>query len=217
MRLKDYYKILEVHPSSSQQDIKRAYRQKAIKYHPDKNEGNVVAEEHFKEVQEAYHTLSDPGRRSAYNQKRWLRHSVYREAPPEKITPAIIHKKSHKLRRYVSMLDSSRMNPQALSRYMHHLLSDSTIRILKDWGDDYSNHQIISELLKASTPLSFIEFEKLGEKLILIAGNDQATVENIRLLMKQRKQHGYWSRYQGLFVLVITLLICLFIYFISVD
>jgi molecular chaperone DnaJ len=215
MRLKDYYKILEVHPASTQQDIKRAYRQKAIQYHPDKNEGNLVAEEHFKEVQEAYHTLSDPGRRSAYNQKRWYRQSAYREAPAEKITPPIIHKKAYKLSHFVSRLDSSRMNRQALSQYMHHLLSDNTIRILKESGDDYSNVQIIHEMLKASAPLSFAQYEKVAEKLIKIAGNDQPLVENIRLSVKQRKQHGYWSRYQGLFVLVIALLICLFIFLIG--
>jgi curved DNA-binding protein CbpA len=173
----------------------------------------MVAEEHFKEVQEAYHTLSDPGRRSAYNQKRWYKQSAHREAPAEKVTPAIIHKKAYKLSHFVSTLDSSRMNQQALSRYMHHLLSESTIRLLKESGDDYSNIQIVHEMLKASAPLSFAEYEKLAGKLVMIAGNDQALVENIRLSVKQRKQYSYWSRYQGLFVLVIALLICLFIFF----
>lgn len=59
---KDYYKILGVNKNATSSEIKKAYRELAKKYHPDKNKGNIEAEEKFKEIQEAYDTLGDEKR-----------------------------------------------------------------------------------------------------------------------------------------------------------
>ena len=64
----DYYEVLGVNKSSSPEDIKKAYRKSALKHHPDKNKGDKGAETKFKEASEAYHVLSDKGRRSNYDQ-----------------------------------------------------------------------------------------------------------------------------------------------------
>lgn len=64
---KDYYKILGINKDASQDDIKRAYRKLAIKYHPDKNPGDKKAEERFKEAAEAYEVLSDENKRREYD------------------------------------------------------------------------------------------------------------------------------------------------------
>ncbi|GAB4375399.1 MAG: J domain-containing protein [Salibacteraceae bacterium] len=68
MEYKDYYKILGVSKSATQDEIKKAYRKLAVKYHPDKNQGNKNAEEKFKEISEAYEVLSDPEKRKFYDQ-----------------------------------------------------------------------------------------------------------------------------------------------------
>jgi molecular chaperone DnaJ len=68
MAKKDYYEILGVPRNASQEEIKRAFRHLARKYHPDVNPGNKEVEEKFKEINEAFEVLSDPEKRSAYDQ-----------------------------------------------------------------------------------------------------------------------------------------------------
>jgi curved DNA-binding protein len=68
MEYKDYYKILGVARSADEKEIKRAYRQLALKYHPDKNPDDPQAEDRFKEINEAYEVLGDPSKRAKYDQ-----------------------------------------------------------------------------------------------------------------------------------------------------
>ena len=65
--MEDLYGLLGVSKSATQEEIKKAYRKLAVKYHPDKNQGNPSAEEKFKKISEAYSVLSDENKRAEYD------------------------------------------------------------------------------------------------------------------------------------------------------
>ena len=81
MEYKDYYKTLGVGKSATADEIKKAYRKLARKHHPDVNPGDKKAEDRFKDINEAYEVLSDPGKRARYDQlgssyQEWQQHGA---------------------------------------------------------------------------------------------------------------------------------------------
>ena len=64
---RDYYEVLGVNRNATNDELKKAYRKLALKYHPDKNQGDKTAEQRFKEAANAYDVLSDPKKREMYD------------------------------------------------------------------------------------------------------------------------------------------------------
>jgi len=83
--VKDYYYFLGIPQNASAEDIKKAYRKLSLKYHPDKNENDVYFSDRFKEVREAYETLTDPQRKKIYDQNLGSQQRNVKSILPPKI------------------------------------------------------------------------------------------------------------------------------------
>lgn len=206
MQLKDYYKILQVEPIATPQEIKKSFRRLALKYHPDKNAGNHLSEAQFKEIQEAYEILSDPGQRKEYNYKRWHLRSIGASYTERPLTPAAILEESKALKLYIDSMSLFRIDFDAVSQHIRQLINSSSIAILLQFNDQKTNHEIIETLLKASHPLPVKYLVPITELLLQIS--DQ---ENIRLMVRhyvrQKKMHEKWDIYKWIVMIIITTLL----------
>src|ERR1700682_3267793 len=83
VKFRDYYEVLGVPRTASDDDVRKEYRKLARKYHPDVNPGDKAAEDKFKEINEAYQVLSDPGKRKRYDQlgENWKAGSDFTPPP----------------------------------------------------------------------------------------------------------------------------------------
>lgn len=212
MQLKDYYKILEVTPAATQEEIKRSFRKLALKYHPDKNGGSPLSDAVFKEIQEAWEVLSDPQQREEYNYKRWFNRSIGERFTQRALTPAAILDECQRLKNYVVTMNIFQVDYDALSFHIRQLLSDSNIGILHQFNDMQTNRAVSRTLLKAATPLPLSYLQPIALLLAKLAGPDESTLQVIHDAVRQRKRRDFWDKYKWVVVVVITALICWMMY-----
>lgn len=219
----DYYKLLGVLPNATTEEIKKAYRQLALKYHPDRNFGDKSSEAFFKKFTEAYTILSNPEERENYNydykknQQTTSNQSQHhkRTGPKQEtqITPQVIFAVFQETRKKLRWIDKSRINQAALYNSLNDILSTNTINFLLAWGDANTNKQIIDEVITCCKFLSYHYIEKLSPKLAKLAGSDNDTIRKIFLFNKQQKYWNYWTKYKG----VATIAAIILFFFITVN
>ena len=225
LKMKDYYKILEVSVTATLEDIKKSYRRLALKYHPDRNHGDKISESKFKEVAEAYEILSDAEERTKYdyeyNRNRQSKNTNSSQQgkkaenkTEESITPITFLSIFRGIRKKVEGLDKKRINQRNLFDSINELLTDTNINFLLNWDDIKTNRQIIEEVLVCCKPLgydrhpfqSFIYIERISPKLARLAGADNETIQNIYRFNKQRKLFSYWENYKGVAIVAVVIL-----------
>ena len=213
MHLKDHYKTLELVPSATMQEIKKAYRKLAQQYHPDKNHNDPYAEANFNEIREAYETLTNPVKKDHYLQQRWYNRATGNKNTAQVITPVNILKQALEFEKYTSTLDIFRMNKESIFEYLDKLLNEETISRLLQFGEPNVNKQIMLVLLK---PVRLLDSKKailITDKLLrLTAGNIESKIL-ISKAVSEVKQKQKWERYKWIVVLLITIGICLLIKF----
>lgn len=213
--MKDYYKILGVAPTATIDEIKKAYRQLALKYHPDRNLGDKNYESKFIEILQAYEILSDIEKRKtydfSYNKEKQNQSSntskqqKNNEQESEPITPQTFLSIFKDIRKKVEGIDKSRINQRNLFDSINDLLSETNIRFLLSWDDIDINRQIIDEILVCCKPLgydahpvqSIIFIEVIIPKLVKLAGTDNTTIQKIHQFYKKRKLNASWRRKKG--------------------
>ena len=213
MQLKDYYKILEIEPSATLTEIKKAYRRLAQQYHPDKNSNEQHALTYFAEIKEAYEVLTNPAKKDYYLQQRWYQQSLgKKEFQSQPVTPPIILKQFIELDKYVSRLDSFRMDKQGLYQYIDDLLSDETIEQLKKFKELDINSEIIALTIRTAGHLNLQQAKKIAEKMYTLGGKEPAINRRIDQFMQQFKKKSKWEKSKIYFILLVTIIISLLIY-----
>jgi len=208
---KDYYNILGVKPSASAEEIKRSYRRLALKFHPDKNPDDVLAEAFFKDITEAYSILSDTTKREDYHFKRFNTYNYSYDSVPA-ITPKSILKDAIGLKTLLEKTDPYRINRDALLLQVEQVLSESNIRLLSDEKDIAVNEALVDALLPVCKPLKYSVAENIAVKLRELANEDYKIENSIATFLKLQKKRDYWERYKTLVAIIITILLCAIIY-----
>lgn len=221
---KDYYKILEVSQFSKITDIKKSYRKLAMKYHPDKNPGDITAESKFKEIAEAYQVLSNSELKkkydAEYNNSQFGKtesstsqntdsnnyQSRTSQLSPEEYLQQIIS-----LRKQVISIGKNRINHFSLFNSLNEFLSTNSINTLIRLDNRLINRQIIDEICTCCNYLEFYETKKIISKLIQIAGTDNDALLKIHSFTKRRKMYDKIERNIGGYAVLAVLLIIIIV------
>ena len=217
----DYYKVLELSASATPEQIKKAYRRIALKYHPDKNNGDKTSEQRFKEIVEAYETLSNIDKREKYDSNyasgTKATNSAQEQKKSEPLTPITFLAFFRDLRKKISGIDKKRINQRNLFDTINDLLVDDNVTFLINFGDFSTNSLIIEEILECCKPLGyekhplklFIYVDRIIPQLIKLAGRDKVALKKIQTFNKWHKLVRFFDKYDR--VLISAALILFFI------
>lgn len=212
MYLKDYYQILELEPSASLPEVKKAYRKLAKQYHPDKNNNDPYATALFADIKEAYEMLTDPAKKEYYLQQRWYHQSTGNRKTQEVITPVTVLKQALELEQYVSKIDVFRMDKMGLQQYIMDLIPDTSIEKLQQFNEPDTIRQIVSILLHAIKPLPGQYTKDIFIQLHKLSANEPIATEKLNIFIRQRQKKSHREKYSLVVIIILTIIISLFIY-----
>jgi len=211
---KDYYRILDVKPSATPGDIKKNYRRLAMKYHPDRNQGDTLTQAVFSDIAEAYDTLSDPEKRREYNQKKYNTYASDDFVMPEVSRDGLLQSVT-KLQQTVAGLDPFRLNRDALYFSILQILNEDAITFLQKQNDTTFNRLIADKVLQCSKLLTFVQIKKVSGLLLVFAAGDEDTRNTINHFVIHASRGDLWNRYKVLAAIVVAAVLCLLIFLLS--
>ncbi len=214
MNFQDHYAILGIAPSASQEEIKKAYRLLALQYHPDKTGGDPYAAVQFEAIKEAYEVLTNPRKKELYLQQRWYRQSAGNKKSDPVVTPVSLLKRVLVLDRYVSKLDTHRMDKQGLSDHLHTLLSDENIVTINRFDEPGVNKEIVVYSMRIARFLTAGQAESFMDKWEAISKEPQLT-SSVREYLARKRASQSWENYKPAVIAVVVMLLCFLIYFLS--
>jgi hypothetical protein len=212
MPSKDYYRILGVRPDATKEEIKRSYRKLALKYHPDRNPGDELSAEAFREVAEAYEVLSDPVKRKDYHSKHYFAYTYTSAEAPA--TPEMVLKRARDLAHVVQKADPYRINRDALLFQLDQLLSAEHATLIETQPIAYQD-ALVDAILAVAKPLPYTEVLTICALLLRLARENDPLEQKIRQFMIQQRRSDKWSRYKVVAAVIAAVLLCLVIFWIS--
>jgi curved DNA-binding protein CbpA len=212
MAFKNHYKTLGIPPGATPDLIKKKFRKLALQYHPDVNAGNEFAALQFRELQEAYETLSHPSKRARYHNEWKLRFPNTDIHMSRNQTPAAILNDCIRLNKEIASMDMFRTNREVIYNRIQDILSESNMNVLLHHRDEAIIQKLVLQLLSASAALPYKYTATIAIQLNILAGNNEAAKKKIGDFVKASKNRNYWEKYYPFLVLLITLFICWLIY-----
>ncbi len=210
--MKDHYRTLGIHPKATAEEIKTAYRTLARTYHPDAAPDNPYAAARFREIADAYATLSHPVQRRRYDEERWLsgmsvhdRHGGARHGP---VTPDTLLRDAHKLATHLRAVDRAHMNHAALHNLLLFLLSDEHLSILHTSTDGERKALLGEALLESAVLLRPSLFADVAMRLALINPTDEVMLHRIYKAGRERAQDAWWERWTPLIIILLVAALC---------
>lgn len=211
MELKDYYSILELPPSASTDEVKRAYRRLAQVYHPDKSGDDPYARAQFNAIKEAYETLTNPQRKDEYLQSRWFAKSQGHMETVAPLTPASFLQRLIQKERYVYRVDAHRSDYPSLVNDLEKFYSDENIEMLLGFGDDTTLQEIIACSIRMSSRIPHPHVQPLLKRISkLDVGNNHQ--QQIASLSSKSKRAATTDKYMPWIAALIAVLLCLLIF-----
>lgn len=213
MQQKDYYQVLRISPTSTADEVKAAFRKLAIKYHPDKNNGDTLSEAIFKDVNEAYSVLSNPQKRAKFDRDRVATPSVtFTTKKTEAVNAKMLMQQAAALNKLLSVANPFTIDKDAVFFKISSILSAYNINLLLVENNAIYNANIIQQLLYCCKPLSLADTNLISVKLLQLARRDAKLVALIARFLEMKKWEDYWQRYKFFVVFILVFLMCLFIY-----
>ena len=210
---KNYYHILGITSSASRDEVRKAFRRLAMKYHPDKRQPDsaTVSTDAFLDIQEAYQVLMNPKKKAEYDFASYLQNPMRkREVKISSVEDVL--QLSKKIRASVSKSDPFRTDLDILFFEISSLLSDANIEILQSDTNEKTNHSIVQNILSAAEQLPLFMAEQIINRLETFTKDQPQSQKAIGLFYRECKQKHYWNRYKVLIAATIAILFCLLIY-----
>lgn len=209
MQGRNLYKVLQVSPTASAADIKKAWRKLAQQYHPDKNDGNTTNVERFNEAKAAYEVLSDERKRQHYH---YYEFDIY-FAADKQITPFSILQDCLQLERWLEHTPARHIEYDIVYLHIYRLLYPDGQPILEACKATSEATGIISSVVKSSRVLPYTYSVKLFAMMYPYAGEEQ--LKYMQQQLEQQKKQAVWEKYKVLFAVIITVVLCGLLYWLS--
>lgn len=209
--MKDYYTILNVRPDASMSAIKQSYRKLAMKYHPDRNNGDDLSAMVFSEIAEAYNVLSDASARKNYNAQRY-RTAVSEYARPSERIDDLLNKAT-KLKDKITNADPFRFNREALLYFIKQLFPANINALLQT--DANKQKKFLETILWCSRLLASAQTKNLMQMIMPLFKQHDWMVTQFEAIVKEQTKKERWEKYKTALALTIALILCLLIFFIT--
>jgi curved DNA-binding protein CbpA len=214
MPVKDYYKLLKIAHSADLNTIKKAYRQLAMQYHPDKHGDNQSTHFYFQEIQEAYEILSNPEKRENYHYKIWLEKAQGHELDTALSTDQIIQLFIH-TERAIHETDSFRRNNEQLTEILISLYSNTRLELIAETNDNSLETTTLQLAIQSSSSLSSVAQLKLIHQLNPILKKHPQMHEIWMQQINTRIKKEKIEKLKVPIVILTTILLCLAILLLS--